>query len=376
MVNLSASLTQWAKRWLVLPLLVLNGWVLLQAFQYLEPLVTVVVLASTLAFILNAPVQQLQQRGMSRNCAIFMILVLSAMVIGSIGLILLPTLFKQLDDIVQQLPNWIETTRHNLHVLEGWVISHRLPINLGHWLARIPDRLPEQMDTIANEAVNLVFEAVGGLSAILLTFVLAFYLLLDGERIWASILHRFPVHQRSQIQQSLQSNFRGYLIGQVTIGLLIGSLLSLSLAIMQVPYSLLLGFLIGLLSLVPFGDLVGYLIIGAFLAVQDLGLAMRVLAVCLVVDQLIDQFIAPRILGGFTGLRPVWVLVALIVGTKVAGLPGLLVAIPVAGCMNDLLFEGDLFSVQETAIAASTTEPHNGSQPAAQIELEPEHVSR
>jgi predicted PurR-regulated permease PerM len=62
---------------------------------------------------------------------------------------------------------------------------------------------------------------------------------------------------------------------------------------------------------------------------------VKVLATAVVIDQLIDQAIAPRLLGKFTGLRPIWVLIALLVGTNVAGVLGLLIAVPVAGFIKD-----------------------------------------
>ncbi len=62
---------------------------------------------------------------------------------------------------------------------------------------------------------------------------------------------------------------------------------------------------------------------------------MKVFAVAVVIDQLIDQAIAPRLLGRFTGLRPIWVLIALLVGTNVGGVLGLLIAVPVAGFIKD-----------------------------------------
>ncbi|NJL22154.1 MAG: AI-2E family transporter [Leptolyngbyaceae cyanobacterium SM1_3_5] len=61
--------------------------------------------------------------------------------------------------------------------------------------------------------------------------------------------------------------------------------------------------------------------------------------VSLVIDQLIDQLITPRLLGRFTGLRPLWVLIALIVGTKIGGLLGLILAVPLSGFVKSLLDE-------------------------------------
>jgi predicted PurR-regulated permease PerM len=72
-------------------------------------------------------------------------------------------------------------------------------------------------------------------------------------------------------------------------------------------------------------------VITLLIASHDFWLGVKVLVVAFVVDQVIDQAIAPRLLGSFTGLRPVWVLISLVVGTYVGGLLGLVVAVPLAG---------------------------------------------
>jgi predicted PurR-regulated permease PerM len=98
---------------------------------------------------------------------------------------------------------------------------------------------------------------------------------------------------------------------------------------------LLFGLGVGLLSLIPFGDVVSIALITLIIATHDFWLAVKVVAVAAVIDQLIDQAIAPRILGKFTGLRPIWVLISLFVGTYVGGLLGLLIAVPFAGFIKD-----------------------------------------
>jgi predicted PurR-regulated permease PerM len=83
---------------------------------------------------------------------------------------------------------------------------------------------------------------------------------------------------------------------------------------------------------------------------------VKVAAVAVVIDQVIDQAIAPRLLGRFTGLRPVWVLVALLVGTKIGGLLGLLVAVPLASFIKSAAdgFPPALVDAASSAVPPST----------------------
>jgi predicted PurR-regulated permease PerM len=91
------------------------------------------------------------------------------------------------------------------------------------------------------------------------------------------------------------------------------------------------------MTLIPFGDVLSFSLVSLLVASHDFWLGVKTLVVAIVVDQVIDQAIAPRLLGRFTGLSSVGVLIALAVGTKVGGLLGLLVAVPLAGCLKNTI---------------------------------------
>jgi predicted PurR-regulated permease PerM len=78
---------------------------------------------------------------------------------------------------------------------------------------------------------------------------------------------------------------------------------------------------------------------GLIITIQDPVLGLKTFALALLIDQIIDQAIAPRLLGRFTGLRPAWILIALFIGTKLFGLLGLIVSVPLAGFVKDTLHE-------------------------------------
>jgi predicted PurR-regulated permease PerM len=75
----------------------------------------------------------------------------------------------------------------------------------------------------------------------------------------------------------------------------------------------------------------------ALLALRDIGLALQVLAVAVVVQQIVENGIAPRILGSVTGLNPFWVLVSVLTGARVGGLLGVIVAVPMAVMIKEAL---------------------------------------
>jgi predicted PurR-regulated permease PerM len=99
---------------------------------------------------------------------------------------------------------------------------------------------------------------------------------------------------------------------------------------LKVPYGLLFGLTIGIMALIPFGGSVGIAITTLLVSLQDISMGVRVLAAAVIVQQILENILAPRILGNFTGLNPVWVLISVLTGARVGGLLGVIVAVPCA----------------------------------------------
>lgn len=349
---------RWVKTAFWLPLVVLNAWLVIQTFQYLEPLPTILIGASVLAFVLNYPVEWLQSR-LSRPYAVLIVLLSSLMALVGIGITVVPALLEQFAAIVNQVPDWLAAAIAKLQVIQQWASAHRLPIHLNQWIQQVSDRFPDQLEGLGDQTLLLTLNAVGGLSSLFLLLVLTFYLLLDGKRVWVALFHRLPLKNRDRIRQSLQRDFHRYFIGQAILGLMMAVMLSIVLVILHIPYSLLLGAAVGVMTLIPFGDVLGYGVICLLIAAQSPGLALVTLGIIAGLDQIIDQAIAPRILGSVTGLKPVWIILALLLGTKLFGLPGLLLAVPIASFINTLLDDETL--LQNEATIAQLDEQSNSS---------------
>ncbi|MEA5565708.1 AI-2E family transporter [Anabaena sp. UHCC 0399] len=340
------QLIKWLILTLLFPLVFLNGWLVFRLFQYFQPLVTIFVLAALLAFILNYPVSLLQQRGIKRNYAVALVFFVNLLLLVTVGIILLPIALEQFNDIAKLLPQWIDSSQEKIKNLNDLFISEKLHIDLGEILTRITDKIPDELENISDKFVTIVIDTIDSLSEALVTIVLAFYFLLDGERIGENIFNKSPWAFVKKLREPIQNNLQNYLIGQGTLALLIGTLQTLMFLVFQVQFGLLFGLGIGIFSLIPFGDVVSLIVITLIIASHDFWLALKVLAVAVIIDQIIDQAIAPRLLGSLTGVRPVWVLVSLLLGTYVAGLLGLLVAVPVAGLIKDIIDDWESLSGQ------------------------------
>lgn len=331
------QLLQWLVLTLLFPLLFLNSWLAFRFFQYFQPIITTFVLASLLAFILNYPVSVLGQRGVKRGYAVGLVFFSALIIIVALGVTIVPIVIDQSQEMAKVVPQWIDSSEQKLMTLNNWAESQRFRVNFSQIVTELTDRLPTELEFFGNRLLKFAIDALDSVSETLITIVITFYLLADGERIWNGIFRKLPLSIGENIKQSFQNNFQNYLIGQIALALLMGVSLTTVFLVLQVPFGLVLGLGVGILSLIPFGDVASLAIITLLLASHDIWLAAKVVAVSVVVDQLIDQAIAPRLLGSFTGLRPIWVLTSLLVGTYVGGLLGLLIAVPVAGIIKDAL---------------------------------------
>lgn len=337
MMNFSLNqLLRWLIFTLLFPLVFLNGWLAFLLVKNLQPVVTILVLATLLAFVLNYPVSILQKRGVKRGYAVALVFILALVIVVGLGITLLPIVLEQFNEMVKVLPQWIDSSEEKLQILNDWFFRHKLNVNLSQLLAQISNKLPNELEFVSDKLLSIIIDTIDSISESLITVVFTFYLLLDGPRIWEAIFKKLPGNVAQEISQSIQQNFQNYLIGQGSLALLMGVSITLLFLVFQVQFGLLFGLGVGLLSLIPFGDVVSLIVITFIIATHDFWLAVKVFAVAVVIDQLIDQAIAPRLLGKFTGIRPIWVLIALLLGTNIAGVLGLLVAVPVAGFIKDV----------------------------------------
>ncbi|MEH1832280.1 MAG: AI-2E family transporter [Nostoc sp.] len=360
------QLLRWLIFTLLFPLVFLNGWLAFLLVKNFQPVVTILVLATLLAFVLNYPVSILQERGVKRSYAVALVFILASVIFIALGITLAPIILEQFNEMVKVLPRWIDSSEEKLQIVNDWFFRHKLNVNFSQLVTRITDQLPTELEFISDKLLSIIIDTIDSISEALITVVLTFYLLLDGPRIWQVIFKKLPGSFAQKVSQSIQQNFQNYLIGQGTLALLMGVSVTLLFLAFQVQFALLFGLTVGLLSLIPFGDVVSLVVITLIIATHDFWLAAKVAAVAVVIDQLIDQAIAPRLLGKFTGIGPIWVLIALLVGTNVGGVLGLLVAVPVAGFIKDVADgfskSGDSENVVKSEVASELLSKESISQ--------------
>lgn len=331
------KLPRWLSIGLAFPIVILNGWLLIQVVNYFQPLISVFVAAALLAFVLNYPINFLQRRGLKRGLAIGIALLLTLVVLAGVGITLVPLILQQLNELVNILPSWIDSGTQQLQAFQDWVLKQQdVPINLSGLVTQILDKLSNQLQSFTGRILGFAVDTINSVVNVLLAVVLTIYLILNGEPLWDGIFQWIPLHISSQVRQLLKEDFQNYFIGQATLSAVLGVAITLAFLALQVPLALLFGLVIGFFALFPFGTGIGISLVALLTALQNFWLGVEVLVISVGIDQINSNFIAPRILGNLTGLNPVWVVISLLIGAKLGGLLGLLVAIPLASFIKDV----------------------------------------
>lgn len=320
---------------LTFPLIIVNGWLGLQFFRFFQPIFSIIIAAAILAFLLNYAVGFVTSTlKVKRSSAVLGVFLLAVSVLATAAVILVPIALTQLNELVRGLPSLIESANQQITTLQLWYQEQNIDVNIRGIALQLTERLSGQLQALTGKVLGFALDTAGSVVNLLLILVLTFYFLSYGEKIWAGIFQWFPSRWGGQIQKTLRQNFQNYYIGQATLASLSGITVTLAFITMQVPFSILFGLAIGIMGLIPFGGALTVSLISFVLALQNFWLGVKVLATVIIIDQIIANVIAPRILGDLTGLNPVWILISLFIGLQIGGSLGLVIAVPVASSIK------------------------------------------
>jgi predicted PurR-regulated permease PerM len=300
------------------------------------------VLGAAIAYLLDPIADWLQRRGLSRAAATTVITLLALLAVVLLLLIVIPTLVEQTVALFQFMPelvtnaqNWL-TTRFP----ELLNANSQLRQSLQDFAALLQSKGAEFVDAILSSAMSIVNVIV----LIVIVPVVTFYLLLDWDKMVARIDALLPRdhaptirHLASEIDRTLSSFVRG----QGVVCLILGTYYALALALVGLQFGLVVGFLAGALTFIPYvGALVGGALAIGLALFQFWGDWWWIVAVWAIFQsgQFVEgNILTPKLVGDSVGLHPVWLIFALSAFGALFGFVGLLVAVPVAAIIGVLV---------------------------------------
>lgn len=279
-----------------------------------------------------SPIIKGWSKSMPRPLALTLMFALIISVICLIIYLIVPPLVGQLQGLTETLQSYFTGGSSRLTLPDQYV-----------------NIITGQIDKIGSALSNGIFKTttsvINGFIAFITILVLTFYLLADQSSFTKFILEYLPINRKEQIIKTLGEvgeKMGLWLRGQLTLMVIIGLIDGLIVMFLGVPYALALGLWAGLTEAIPYiGPLLGMIaaLVVAFATTGNIVIPLIILVSFMLVQQLEAHFLVPNIMGKAVGLSPVIIILAVLIGGKLFGLTGIILAVPAAATLAVLIKE-------------------------------------
>lgn len=324
----------WAKAFhksaaIALGMLIAYG--LFQAAAYFGDVLTILVGSMLLAYVLQLAVDPLSRR-MPRWAAVGVVVTSFLVLLTLVGAIAVPMALDQLRLLLANLPSEIDRLQGQLDLLQASLAKRNIEadLKLQGWI--LP-RLEGWSQQLAAHLPSILMGSFASFFSGAMLMVSAFYFLKDGPKLWQALLGLLPKRLQAQAEffaEELDKGLNRYVRGQVLNASVVLIAASITLPLLGMNYGLIGGVVWGVAEVIPyFGTYVGVTTVLILAALQG-GVMIKVLVAALIIWWTKDNIIAPRVMSHTTGLHPILIIMAVLSGGKLAGILGVLLAIPLA----------------------------------------------
>lgn len=327
--------------WTLVGLLLLLSfalWVLGLVSSALTPLL----LALVVVFLLRRPVAALSLQGMPRGLAVLTCYLVMFALLTALGLFVVPPLASEVRGFAEAFPTYYDGAYHQWLQIEARYVLIELPewVRTAAEASResVVEGITEASRNVARGAVAIGGQVVGFFVNAFLALALAFFVLRDLPTLKAEVLS-LPGPARRQESLKLAADvtivLEGFIRGQLMIATIVGVATGAGLALLGVPYALVIGLIAGVTNLVPYlGPIVGGIVAAISAAFVGWDTVLLTLIWVVVLQQAESMFLQPKIMSDQVHLHPVLVILSLLVGATLFGLVGMLVAVPIAAVVK------------------------------------------
>lgn len=340
------------------------------------------ILGGVLAFILNVPMRfientpfkKIKKPVLRRALAVVLTFIFLLLIVTLVVWLLVPQLINTLNALIPALIDFatrVETGLRNL-LKENPAVLEWLNANTDFETVNWSSLIKEALSGFGNLATSVLGSAVTAISGLfsgafkaVIGLVFCIYCLFQKEtlaRQGRKLLYAYCKESFAdnvvRVARLTNSTFSNFLSGQCIEVCILGSLFAICMAIFRMPFIPLISVVIAVTAFIPIVGAWTGCILGAFLIfVQDPMLAVWFVVMFLVIQQVENNMIYPRVVGTSVGLSGMWVLVAVSVGGKLMGVAGMFLMIPIASVLYTLCKEAVNHKLENSTVDAQKLEP-------------------
>jgi predicted PurR-regulated permease PerM len=347
-VNLSTRERQLLTTLVVL-LIILASFQLLSyvtdALSRVADVVIIFVAAWAVSYLLSPLVNRIDERTpLNRTLSVVVVYIGIAFVLAGTLALAVPGLVSQLNDLIVRAPEYGDRAAREVVALQQRLEGMGLPVNVTDLYGQVPAKVSQIAGSIAADALGFVSATANVLFNATLVLIIAFIMLIDGDRLWQRFIAALTPELRSEaelLRQSADRSFGGFIRGSLILGLIYGVATLVILVALGVPFAGVLAVFSGLTMIIPFfGPIIAEIPVLAVALLGAPGVFIWVVVMTIILQQLVLNVIGPRIMSNAIGIHPIFVFLALLLGSRIAGFWGVVLAMPVAGVINTFVRYG------------------------------------
>jgi len=293
-----------------------------------------------LAYVLNPLVNLIERSGLNRGWSAAVVLLFVLAIIVGIMVLVLPLVTQQVIGLLFRLPGYVNDLRDLANqwipALNEWLGPDRVAqfeTSLTDWL----NNLPAITATVTTYVAQSGLTFISGLAILIVTPVVAFYLLLDWQGMVDGVENLLPLEHKQEVRQILNEidrSMSGVVRGQGSVVLVLAFYYAVALSLTGISFGLAIGLITGLISFIPFiGFFIGFILSMIIATVQfwpNWPLILVVFLVFMVGQFLEGNVLYPKLVGSSIGINPVWLMFSLFAFASLFGFVGLLLAVPLS----------------------------------------------
>ena len=310
---------------------------LIISFLYLiKEVILLIFVALILASAFDPWVDWFQSKKIPRGLAILVIYIVLVSVVSLVFVLMVPPISKEISQLSENVPLYYEKVVNGFNAFQG-----KTEINAQSQLQQGLSNIGENLPSTISNVFSTIFDVFGGIFSVLLVLVLTFYFTVQEEAMKHSIRSLTPSRFQPYLLRlygRIQLKMGQWLRGQLILSAVIFTLTFIGLTILGVNYALVLAFVAGLFEIIPF--------IGPWLAavpaiffgfLQSPIMGVSVIILYIIIQELENHLIVPKVMSKAVGLNPLIVIIVILIGARLSGITGALIAVPVATAISVFL---------------------------------------
>lgn len=315
---------------------------------FVRDVILIVFVALILASALDPWVDFMQKHKIPRGFGILIIYLTVLLVVAGTIYLIIPPIAIEVKDLTRDFPIYWEKIAGNIENFRTYSDNHGWTENIQKSLNDFQSNV-SALETAAGGVFNTLFAFFGGIVSIMIVAVLTFYLTIEEQAMKRVLRSLVPVKYQpyvTHLVNRIQEKIGMWLRGQLILSLIIFVLCWFGLSVLGIKYALVLALFAGVTELVPYlGPFIGA-IPAVFIALtQAPALVIGVVIIYVIIQQLENHIIVPKVMQKAVGLNPIITIVAMMIGFKLAGILGIVIAVPIATALSIAL--NDVLEIKE-----------------------------